>query len=122
MNSISCFRIDRSLNPDQQNKILVSFIDKFLNTKRLSILINKLAKIYDIPEKVFLQDTQNMIFQNYRNPQGKFLPIYGVGKALIAFLKYLSFMDIYFVCNKEKNIEKLDIITMKLIMKIFMEI
>ena len=56
MNSISRFRIDRSLNPDQQNKILVSFIDKFLNTKRLSILINKLAKIYDIPEKVFLQE------------------------------------------------------------------
>ena len=44
-----------------------------------------------------------MIFQNYRNPQGKFLPIYGVGKALIAFLKYLSFFIWIFIFRRNKK-------------------
>ena len=112
MNNISKFRIDRNLDPVQQNKILVNFIEEFSNNESLNFLINNLGSLYSVPNKVFEQDIQNMIFLDYRNSLGKFLPKYGIGKAIIGFFKYALFFlwILIFRNKKEKKIEKLDII------------
>ena len=67
MTNINNFKIDRNLDPIKQNKILVNFIQKFVNNKNLDDLLIKLSKIYKIPKDFFDQDVKLLIFSNYRN-------------------------------------------------------
>ena len=113
MTNINNFKIDRNLDPIKQNKILVNFIQKFVNNKNLDDLLIKLSKIYKIPKDFFDQDVKLLIFSNYRNSKGKFLSKYGFIQIFNSFFKYTLFflwVAIFSKNNKNLKTKKYDLI------------
>tara|TARA_Y100001970_G_scaffold292285_1_gene432926 strand:- start:3047 stop:4522 length:1476 start_codon:yes stop_codon:yes gene_type:complete len=113
MININNFKIDRSLDPVKQNKILVNFIQKFVDNKNLDNLLIKLSTIYKIPKEVFDQDVKLLVFSKYRNSKGKFLPNYGFLQIFISLFKYTLFylwVAIFSKNNKNLKTKKYDLI------------
>ena len=113
MINIRNFKINRELDPKEQNKLLTNFISDFSKQKSLSVLINNLSNIYAIPTRIFDQDIKNLIFLDFRNSLGKFLPKYGIKNILASFIKYILFFIWIFIFRSKKkkiNQEKIQLI------------
>ena len=89
MENINNFQVDRNLDPKSQNKKIVNFIDDFLGQEKINILLTRLSNMYNIPKKVFYQDLRLVIFSNYRNSIGKFLPTFSFFKIFSTFFTYI---------------------------------
>ena len=103
MINIRNFKINRELDPKEQNKLLTNFISDFSKQKSLSVLINNLSNIYGIPTRIFDQDIKNLIFLDFRNSLGKFLPKYGIKNILASFIKYILFFIWIFIFRSKKK-------------------
>ena len=76
-------------------------------------MINNLSNIYGIPTRIFDQDIKNLIFLDFRNSLGKFLPKYGIKNILASFIKYILFFIWIFIFRSKKkkiNQEKIQLI------------
>ena len=52
LKTIHNFKIDRSLSPIQQNKILMSYLEEITEYKTSNQIIEDLSKILEIPKKI----------------------------------------------------------------------
>ena len=71
MKNINNFYVDRDLSPEEQNKILIKYIDEFYNSKIFSEQIVYLSQTFDIPTNIFEQDVKNYLVTNFKNSSGK---------------------------------------------------
>ena len=55
MKNINNFKLNRSLSPDKQNKILVGYVSEFFDNNKFKKIIVNLAKTFDIPFNNFEQ-------------------------------------------------------------------
>ena len=66
MKNINNFYVDRDLSPEEQNKILIKYIDEFYNSKIFSEQIVYLSQTFDIPTNIFEQDVKNYLVTNLK--------------------------------------------------------
>ena len=72
MKNINNFKLNRSLSPDKQNKILVDYVSEFFDNNKFKKIVVNLAKTFDIPFNNFEQDVKIYLFNNFNNADGKF--------------------------------------------------
>ena len=111
LKSIHNFRIDRSLSPILQNKILMEYLEKITKYNTSNEIIKDLSKLFDLPKEVIKFEFKYYLFLKFRN----FLNIFDLKtnflKILISYIKtILTFFYLIFFSNKENKEKYFEII------------
>ena len=105
MKNINNFYVDRDLCPEEQNKILIKYIDEFYNSKIFSEQIVYLSQTFDIPTNIFEQDVKNYLVTNFKNSSGKFFPYFNFYSSLKSIFKNLT-LYVWILFFEDKKIKK----------------
>ena len=105
MKNINDFYLDRDLSPEEQNKILIKYIDEFYNSKSFYQQIIYLSQTFDIPINIFEQDVKNYLVTNFKNSCGKFFPYFNFYSSLKSIFKNLA-LYIWILFFEDKKIKK----------------
>ncbi len=102
LKTIHNFKIDRSLSPTQQNKILMSYLEEITEYKTSNQIIGDLSKILEIPKKIIKFEFKYFFFLKFRNSLNTFFLKTNYSKILISYIKViLIFFYILFFSTKK---------------------
>ena len=102
LKTIHNFKIDRSLSPIQQNKILMSYLEEITEYKTSNQIIGDLSKILEIPKKIIKFEFKYFFFLKFRNSLNTFFLKTNYSKILISYIKViLIFFYILFFSTKK---------------------
>jgi len=105
MKNINNFKLNRSLSPDKQNKILVGYVSEFFDNNKFKKIIVNLAKTFDIPFNNFEQDVKIYLFNNFNNADGKFFKRFNGKNIIKSFIKTLAIF-IWIIFYSRKNFSR----------------
>ena len=111
LKNINQFSLDRKKDPEVLNKILINYIDNFVEDKKFASSIDWLSSEVQISSKSLSSDCKLFIFNQFENINGKFNSTFKFSRLLFSSIKFFFFFSyIRFFSTKKINVKKFKLI------------